>query len=130
MKPLSRIWFDVVLSAVVLTLVLVLSLGGCTLYTPAGERPLTVKEQVYQAGGILLGVGQELEFAIRNGTIPKDSATAKQLVQSYDVAFQLYRRATAFALAENDPEAGRARLELLRLIDLLRRDLTAALVKP
>lgn len=110
-------------------LVLALALGGCAVYGPAGERPMTVKEQVYQAGGVLLGVGQELEFAIQTGAIRKDSDTARQLVRTYDVAFQVYRRAAALTLSD-EHAAGTARLELLRLIDTLRRDLTAALVKP
>lgn len=103
-------------------------LAACgTLTGPAGARPLTVKEQVYQAGGVLLGIGQELEFALQTGTLAGDRASA--IVQAYDAAFQLYRRAAAIALAGDAAAAGRARLELLGLIDQLRRDLTAAALR-
>lgn len=130
-QMIRRMSFAEATTAAVLLAVMVASVAtSCTLYTPTGERPLTLKEQVYQVGGVLVGVGQELEFAIKTGTLKADSETAKNLVRSYEAAFKLYRQAAAFAIAENDPEAGRARLELLRLIDSLRRDLTAALVKP
>jgi hypothetical protein len=126
LRPLSPRWLDVVLLLGFIALILALS--GCTVTGLTGERPLTTREQVYQAGGVLLGITQELEFAIRNKTVQGE--TAEKLVKASEVAFAVYRKASTYAIAGNEQAASTARLELLRLIDSLRRDLTAALVKP
>lgn len=129
-RPLSPLflWLPVVLAAGALALILALLLGSCSIPGLYGERPLTTREQVYQAGGVLLGITQELEFAIRNKSVQGE--TAAKLVQASEVAFAVYRKASLYAIAGDEQAAGTARLELLRLIDLLRRDLTVALVKP
>lgn len=116
-------------TAAVLLAVIVLSvsLSAVTSCSTLG-RPLTTREQVYQAGGVLLGITQELEFAIRNKSVQGE--TAAKLVKASEVAFAIYRKASFYAIAGDEQAAGTARLELLRLVDTLRRDLTAALVKP
>lgn len=127
-QPLSPLWLPLVLVGGLLVMALALSLESCSIPGLYGERPLTVREQVYQAGGVLLGITQELEFAIRNKSVQGE--TAAKLVQASEVAFAVYRKASLYAIAGDEPAAGTARVELLRLIDLLRRELTAALVKP
>ncbi len=91
------------------------------------QRPLTAKEQIYQAGGVLLGLGQELEYAARAGLVKGETLNA--LILGYDAAQQLYRRAANLAIAGSAAEAAKARSELLQVIDKLRRDLVAAGVK-
>lgn len=112
-------------AAAVLLAVLVVSVTASCV---AGlQRPLTVKEQIYQAGGVLLGLGQELEYAARAGLVKGETLNA--LILGYDAAQQLYRKAANLALAGSAAEAARARGELLQVIDKLRRDLLAAGVK-
>ncbi len=103
---------------------LLVLVAGCA---PGLGRPLTTKEQIYQAGGVLLGLGQELEYAARAGTVKGDTLSA--LILGYDAAQQLYRKAANLALAGSAADAAKARSDLLRLIDKLRRDLVAAGVK-
>lgn len=95
---------------------------------PYLDRPLTTKEKIYQAGGVLLGLGQELEYAIRTGVIKGDAASAA--VQAYDAASQLYRSAAGIAIAGADePAAAKAYTDLLRTVDALRRQFLSAGVK-
>ena len=117
-------------AAALLAAIVIATASSCALQLPTGARPLTLKEQVFQSGGVLLGALQELEFAIQNGTIKRESETAKKLVQTGEKAFAVYRRASAFAIANQQADAAQRHKELLNLIDQLRRDLTAALVKP
>lgn len=113
-------------AAAILSALLVLSIAvSCV--APGLQRPLTTKEKIYQAGGILLGLGQELEFALRSGVVKGE--TANVLVQAYDAANQLYRAAAGYAIAANEAEASRAYTELLRTVDALRRQLLTAGVK-
>lgn len=114
--------------AALLLAVIVGSVASCALYTPTGERPLTLREKVYQVGGVLVGLGQELEFAIQMGTLKGEPAN--KLVTAYDAAFQFYRHTARIAIAGTQADADKARLDLIRLVDQLRRDFTAALVKP
>lgn len=108
-------------------LVALVALAVASSCTYGLQRPLTVKEQIYQAGGILLGLGQELEYAARAGLVKGDTLSA--LILGYDAAQQIYRRAANLAIAGSAAEAAKARSELLQVIDKLRRDLLAAGVK-
>lgn len=108
-------------------LVAVIVLATATSCAVGLQRPLTVKEHIYQAGGVLLGLGQELEYAARAGLVKGGALNA--LILAYDAAQQLYRKAANLAIAGSAAEAARARGELLQVIDNLRRDLLAAGVK-
>lgn len=123
-RPWQRGWYSGVALTVLAVLAAMLLLGGCV---SGLQRPLTVKEQIYQAGGILLGLGQELEYAARAGLVKGDTLSA--LILAYDAAQQLYRKAANLAIAGSAAEAAKARGELLQTVDKLRRDLLAAGVK-
>ncbi|MGH7376324.1 MAG: hypothetical protein ACREKK_02740, partial [Candidatus Methylomirabilales bacterium] len=82
---------------------------------------------IYQAGGVLQGLGSELLYAADLGLVKGETLNA--LILGYDAAQQLYRKAANLALAGSAAEAARARGELLQVIDKLRRDLLAAGVK-
>lgn len=125
MKMLARMTWGEATAAGGLMAVLVLAVASsCAVGL---QRPLTAKEQIYQAGGVLLGLGQELEYAARAGLVKGETLNA--LILSYDAAQQIYRRAANLAIAGSAAEAAKARSELLQVIDKLRRDLLAAGVK-
>ncbi len=126
LRMIRRMSLAEAVTAGVLLAVIVASLATSCI-APGLQRPLTVREQVYQAGGVLLGLGQELEYAARAGTVKGDTLSA--LILGYDAAQQLYRKAANLALAGSAADAAKARSDLLRLIDKLRRDLVAAGVK-
>lgn len=107
-------------------LILLLVLSGCGLLTtPTGERPLTLKEQVFQAGGLLEGVLDEIASAKAAGTLT--GATLAKVTAGAEAAFKVYQVAKQAAVAGDTVTAAGSRLELIRAIDALRKDLVAAL---
>ena len=107
-------------------LAVLLILSGCNgLATPTGERPLTLKEQVYQAGGLLEGVIEEIASAKAAGTL-KGPALAK-VTAGAEAAFKTYQVAKKAAIAGDEAVASKNRLELIQAINALRQDLAKAL---
>lgn len=87
----------------VLLVVLIVSIVSITSCVAGLQRPLTTKEKVYQAGGVLLGLGQELEAAIKSGLIKGDAAS--KVILTYDAATQVYRQAAALAIQGKETDA-------------------------
>lgn len=117
-------WGEATAAGLLLAVIVLATATSCAV---GYQRPLTVKEQTYQAGGVLLGLGQELEYAARAGLVKGE--TLNTLILAYDAAQQLYRKAANLAIGGTAAEAAKARSELLQTVDRLRRDLVAAGIK-
>ena len=105
---------------------LLVLVGGCGLLaTPTGDRPLTLKEAVFQAGGLLEGVLEEIAAAKAAGTLT--GANLAKVTASAQTAFKVYQTAKQAAITGDQIKAETGRLELIRLINTLRQDLAKAL---
>lgn len=95
-------------------------LGGC-----AGlGRAMTPQEQLYVAGGTLLALGDEIKAAAQSGVLQGDAL--RTVSQTYTTASGVYRQAVALFKAGQLEDAASSRIAVLKLVDDIRRELTAA----
>ncbi len=120
----SMTWGEATVAGILMAVLVLATAANCAV---GYQRPLTVKDQIYQAGGVLQGLGQELLYAADAGLVKGE--TLDTLILAYDAAQQLYRKAARVAIGGTPAEAAKARSDLLQTVDKLRRDLVAAGLK-
>lgn len=107
-------------------LFLLLGLAVATLVAGCGGlgRAMTPEEQLYVAGGTLLALGDEIKAATASGVLQGEAL--RTVSHTYTTASGLYRKAVTLFKAGQMEDAASTRIAVLKLVDDIRRELTAA----